>query len=64
MKKTLLSTIFLKVTHILTEETLLKNTDVDSLRSQPPTCHQCRCERGNRDLKKSGLTIHYEDPIV
>ena len=33
MKKTLLFTIFLKVTHILTEETLLKNTDVDSLLS-------------------------------
>ena len=33
MKKALLFTIFLKVTHILTEETLLKNTDVDSLLS-------------------------------
>ena len=33
MKKALLFIIFLKVTHILTEETLLKNTDIDPLLS-------------------------------
>ena len=33
IKKALLFTIFLKGTHILTEETLLKNTDIDALLS-------------------------------
>ena len=69
MKKALLFTIFLKITHILTDETLLKNTDINPLLSsfkvvlvvvQPPlTRVTIIAKYGNHDV-----SIGSSSPLV